>query len=309
MNELLDLRDKLRDTQAAMASLKAAVLADPHAEGLDLMLQSLEQRQQDLETAFRQAAHLEQVEVCSYRLIQERDDILPVAALGDTLKSFQTWLTTLFDAVRSGPKQKARVAADVVEQSTLDFAYAFSGSLGFVFTVPNERLLLGDTDLDRAISAMFAMMRVREQTQLVEFAHTLGVGVIRRMYEWASTQTHYAVSTDIKWRRKEEVRNEILLQAPEASNLCDLINATSDAEGEEINVVGELVGGDLVTLTFHLRFPEAEDMRGRISPKFSYPGELALRRTYKARIFKTTTIHFATDSETISYELLNLEPG
>lgn len=307
MNGLLDLRDKLRDTHAAMARLKDAVIADPEDQGLDLMLQSLERRQEDLETAFRQAANAEQVEVCSYRLIQEHDS-LPVAALGDTLKNFQVWLTTIFDAIRSGPKQRARVAADIVQQSTLDFAYAFSGSSGFVFTVPNERLLIGDSDLDRTISAMFAMMRAKEQKQLVEFAHVLGVSAIRRMYDWASTQNQYGVSTDIKWRRQEDVRNEILIQALEAANLCDLINATSDAEGEEITVVGELVGGDLVTLAFHLRFPEAEDMKGRISPKFSYAGVLALRRTYKATVFKTTTVHFATDSETIAYELLNLEP-
>jgi len=236
------------------------------------------------------------------------EGIFPVAALGDTLKNFQTWLTTIFDAIRTGPKERARPSADMVQQSTLDFGYAFAGSLGFVFTIPNERLLFGGSDLDQAVDVMFRMLHSQKQEELVEFAHLFGVSAVRRMYDWADTHRRYIVSADIKWRRGDAVRNEVLLQAPEAENLCKLIESKNDIEGDVIVVTGQLVGGDTVTNTFHLRFPNSPDMKGHMTQKFSYSGDLVLDRNYEARVLVTKTIYYATDSEDIDYELLELKP-
>ncbi len=158
MSALLDIRDKLRDTHAAIARAEVELSVNRDDEGLGLMLESLVQRQRSLESAFLEAAYRDQVEVCSYRLIKEQDGNFPIAALGDTLKNFQTWLTTIFDAIRTGPKEKARPSADIIQQTTLDFGYGFAGSLGLVFTIPNERLLIGESDLDHAIDAMFRML-------------------------------------------------------------------------------------------------------------------------------------------------------
>ncbi len=95
------------------------------------------------------------------------------------------------------------------------------------------------------------------------------------MYDWANTHARYIVSADIKWRRKENIRKEVLLQSPEAENLCKLISSTNETEGEVITIVGQLVGGDTVTNTFHMRVPDSQDIRGRLSKKFSYSGDLA----------------------------------
>jgi len=237
---------------------------------------------------------------------KEHDETFPISVLGDTLKNFQTWLTTVFDAVRTGPKERARPSAEMVRQTTLDFGYAFAGSLGFVFTIPNERLLLGDTDLDRAVDAMFRMLHSQTQEELGHFAHDFGISAIRRMYDWANTHARYIVSADIKWRRKEEVRKEVLLQAPEADNLCRLIDATNEVENEVTTLIGQLVGADTATNTFHLRFPNSPDIKGNMNQKFSHSGDLTLDRKYTATLLMTKTIRYATDSEDITYELLEL---
>jgi len=308
VSALLEIRDKLRDTHAAVARLESELAADGNDPGLGLMLESLIQRQKSLETAFLEAAYRDQIEVCSYRLIKEQDENFPVAALGDTLKGFQTWLTTIFDAIRTGPKDKARPSADIVQQTALDFGYAFAGSLGLVFTIPNERLLIGESDLDLAVDAMFRMLHSQKQEELAEFAHAYGVSAIRRMYDWAYTHARYAISADIKWKRKEQIRKEVLLQAPEAAYLCRLIESTNEIEGEEITVMGQLVGGDTVTNTFHLKFPNSPDIKGQMSKTFSYSGELILDRNYKATLLETKTIHYSTDSEKIDHILLTLRP-
>ena len=89
------------------------------------------------------------------------------------------------------------------------------------------------------------------------------------MYDWARNNASYLVSTDIKWMRADRIRNKTLVQVPEAARLCELIDATSDVKHEEMNLVGELVGSDAVTRIFHMRFPEGEDIRGRMGADFS----------------------------------------
>jgi hypothetical protein len=307
MSALLEIRDKLRDTHEAVARLETALAENKEDAGLGLMLESLLQRQKSLESAFLDAAYRNQVEVCTYRLIKEQDNF-PVVALGDTLKGFQTWLTTIFDAIRTGPKEKIHPSAETVQQTTLDFGYVFAGSLGLVFTIPNERLLVGETDLDQAIDAMFRMIHSQKQEELAYFAHVYGVSAIRRMYDWANTHARYAISAEIKWRRKEEIRKELLLQVPEAEHLCSLIDSASETEGEEITLIGQLVGGDTATNTFHLKFPDSPDIKGRISEAFSYSGDLILDRNYSANLLVTKTIHYAMDREDVDYWLLGLNP-
>jgi hypothetical protein len=155
MADLVDLRDKLLETHAALARLRVEFpehtpVADQRFE---LTLKSLEHRREKLEASFRKAANVDLVEICDYKLIPERDGTFSISAVGDNLKHFQSWLTVVVDAVRGGPKERSRPGPDVVQQSTLDFAYTYGGSLGFVFTVPNERLLFGASDLDQAIMA------------------------------------------------------------------------------------------------------------------------------------------------------------
>ncbi len=310
MNDLIDIREKLEDTHSAIARIREDLAAEPNDRRLALMLESLEQRRDSLETAFHKIANARQLEVCSYRLIREDDQaFLPIAVVGETLKAFQSWLTVVFDAIKSGPKLRSRPAAEIVQQTTLDFAYTFAGSLGVVFTVPSERDLFHNSELDRSVDGMFQMLRVHTSDELVQFARAYGVSAVRRMYDWANNHSNYAVSVDIKWRRGEKIRNEILVQAPEAAHLCQLIDSTSDVTDEEITVTGKLVGGDTVTRNFHMSFPSADDIKGQMADDFTYVGDLTLEHLYKARILKRKIVRYATEEEDFSYRLLNLEPS
>jgi hypothetical protein len=310
MNDLIDIREKLEDTHSAITRLREDLAAEPNDRRLALMLESLEQRQDSLEATFYKVANVRQLEVCSYRLIRENaQTVFPIAVVGETLKTFQSWLTVVFDAIKNGPKMRSRPAADIVQRTTLDFGYTFPGSLGVVFTVPSERDLFDFSELDRCVDGMFHMLRVHTPEELVRFARSYGVSAVRRMYDWANNHSSYAVSVDIKWRRGEKIRNEIFVQSPEATRLCELIDSTSDVTSEEIAVTGELVGGDTVTRNFHMRFLSAEDIKGQIADNFTYVGNLTLERNYRARILRSKIIRYATEQEDYTYRLLNLEPA
>jgi len=306
MSSLLDIRTKLQETNAAIAKLQESVAADPTDIALGLMLTSLERRQKSLESAFLRYADLEQIDVCSYRLIRDKEDEFPIGALGETLKNFQSWLTNVYAAIKTGAKRSARVAGDIAQQSTLNFAYSYPGSLGFVFTIASERLLVGESDLDKAVDVMFRMLQARSSEELSTYAKNYGVPPIRRMYEWAENHVRFAISADIQWQRKDVLRNRIILQVPEAALLCNLIEAASDVQAEEVSVVGQLVGADVITQKFHIRVPQGGDIEGSLGESFNVSEELVLNRSYSAEIVKRTTIYYATEKELTTYELVRL---
>jgi hypothetical protein len=221
MSDLLDIREKIEDTHAVIAKVRTDLGNEPQDTRSAMLLRSLEKRLESLEMVFRKIANADQIEVCSYRLlIRDSDDAsFPIAAVGDTLRNFQIWLTVIFDAIKTGPKKRSRPAIEVVKETTLDFAYTYPGSLGVVFTIPNQRDLFDTSAIDQSIDVMFKMLHVNTSAQLADFAKAYGVSAIRRMYDWANNHANYNVSADIKWRRGETTKNETLIQSPEAANL------------------------------------------------------------------------------------------
>jgi hypothetical protein len=307
MSDLIDIREKIEDTHAVIAKVRVDLANEPRDDRSAMLLRSLEKRLESLESTFRKIANAGQIEVCSYRLIRDSDDSsFPIAAVGDTLKNFQTWLTVVFDAIETGPKKRSRPSIDVVKETTLDFAYTYPGSLGVVFTVPNQRDLFDKSNIDQAIDAMFKMLQVNRPAELADFAKAYGISAIHRMYDWASNHANYSVSADIKWRRGETIRNEILIQSREAANLCGLIDAASDIESHPLSVTGELVGLDVVTRSFHMRFPDADDIKGQLADSFVYRGE-RLNLHYRVQLTRDTVTHYATEEEKKLDYLVSLE--
>lgn len=307
MTRLLDIREKLQETHAALASVERVAAQSPGDLSLDLTVASLRQRQADLESAFAEAADREFVDVCKYRLISEDQDSYSLSMLTSALGSFQELVTIVYDAIKTGPKIRTRVSADIVEQSTFDFAYSYPGSLGFVLTMPNERLLIGESDLDQAISTVFEMSKSSTTKEVAEFAGDVGVAAIRRLYKWSRCHSAYNVSADIQWDRKEETRAKVLIQPVEMAKLVTIIEQTGEESEEEISVTGELLGLDVGSRNnFRLVFPESEDMTGSISVNFDRSKHYEIHGHYVAIIMRHTKIHYSIEKEEEKLELLSL---
>jgi hypothetical protein len=165
-------------------------------------------------------------------------------ALTDSLRSFQSWLTAVFDAIRSNrPKARARVSAENTVLSTLDFGYSYAGSVGFVFTMPRERILIGERELDRAIAKIFEMIRVGDPEQLAQFARDMGLASVKKMYDWAHVHSQYAIGANIKWQRADDILGDVTFQPEEATRLESMIENTSPETIEIIPLIGLLEGG------------------------------------------------------------------
>ena len=71
------------------------------------------------------------------------------------------------------------------EMGMLDFAYSYSGSLGFVFSVPNDRMLVGESLFDMAMGAFMDLPRVESSESVSIFAKKYGTAPVRLAFQWA----------------------------------------------------------------------------------------------------------------------------
>jgi hypothetical protein len=308
MTALLELRDKLQDTHATIEGMQRAMAAHPDDQGLALTVRSLERRQQTLAQAFRAEANIDHLDVCNYRIMSEESSC-SIAAITHALGSFQDLLSVVFDAFKNGPKIRARLSAEIVSRSTLDFGYAYPGSLGFVLTMPNERLLVGESELDRAIAAIFEMAKAETPQQLAAHVAEVGVAGIRRLYSWSSAHAEYGLSADIKWQRKDHDRAGVIVQKEELARLREIIDQASEEKVEGFEIVGELIGLDVGSgYSFRIAVPGAEDIDGKIAENFDRSQSYVINNRYTARLLKKSKIFYSTEREEEWWELLELAP-
>jgi hypothetical protein len=308
MADLLDILQNLKDTEAALAKVRAVAARHPERRMLTSTIASLQKRHRFLEQRFAAETDRQHLDVCTYRLIPERHDDYSIWALTSALGDFQDALALIYDAIKTGQrKERATWSADVAQETSLNFGYSFSGSLGFVFTVPNERLLLVDSILDMTFRTLFEMVKANSSDDLASYARGLGVAPIRKIYKWATDHVEAGLSAEIMWRRNDQVRAQLLVQQPELARLREVISQTSEETEERIDVRGVLLGGDLTTRAFRFDPESGEDIRGRLADTFQITEELRLGHEYRARFLKRVKKHYSTDKEDVTWLLIGLK--
>lgn len=306
MSELLDTIEKLQDTQAAIRRAEKAVTEHPDLPSVAANLRSLQKRQHKLESVFSEQADTEWFDVCSYRILPEKEDHLTLPSLTSTLGDFQALFTLVYDTLRNGPKQRGRPSVEATAATTFGFGYSFTGSVGFALTLPNERLLVDETDLDRAMRTVFEMAKAESSEQVAVFAKELGAAPIRIMYRWATDHVRSGLSVDINWRREEQVRSSLFIQVPQLENLQHAIAETSDEVEEIFSITGLLVGAHVNSHSFELELEDGSEIRGKMAEGIGLEHTVELPTRYTAQIRKTTQVNYATDVDIVTYYLLSL---
>ena len=307
MSTLLEIAEKLQDTQTALAKLENAIVKYPDEKGLGISLLSLRKRQKDLEGQFAEAANKQWVDVCSYRLFREEDiaERPTLYAFSKTLLDFQSLVTLVYSAIKEDtPRQTTKVGAEALSATTFGFGYTFAGSLGVVLTMPNERLLIGDTDIDKTIETVFELVKTQKTETVAEFAKRLGAAPIRTLYNWVSDQVTCGVASQIEWWRGHKVKTSVLTQLPELATLKQAIEQSSDEKINTFTTRALLVGADTKTRAFHLVMEREAEIRGKMADTIS---AVELPKWYTAKIQKTTRIFYSTEKESVNYVLLSLE--
>jgi hypothetical protein len=205
------------------------------------------------------------------------------------------------------PKDTAHLSSAVIQQSSFDFSYAYSGSVGFVFTMPNDRLLTGETRLDDAMGHLFAMAQCSSADEVKEFAKRVGLAPVRAIYDWANALCASDAGADVKWEKDQETKGSLLLQPAQVRALRDLIALASDLEIDENTFPGILLGFDSQTLTFRLEPQDGGSViRGKIAVDADLPLPVEIPKRYTAQVRTSTRIKYSTEQPEIAHTLLSL---
>ncbi|WP_321472137.1 hypothetical protein [uncultured Paludibaculum sp.] len=256
-----------------------------------------------LEQRFLEEASAQELDVCAYRVFMDESRPL-VSGLAAILGDFQKLFSLTYASVHSKqPRERVRIGIEAATQTSFGFAYTYSGSVGFVLTLPNDQSTLFDTDLDEAMNVVFSMAKSPKPEQIVEYARQYGPGPVRALFNWASHHADHSMGADIEWRRVNEVRASLFIQPPELRELRDAIALTSDVRSTKVEVAGELVGIDVDRRTFHLRV-EKEDYIGLLSDDIRHAVEVP--KHYHAMVEERTITKYSTDEEKTTRILLSL---
>lgn len=306
MSELIDVLGKIQDTVSAIERTERAIINYPDTASLRINLQSLQERQKALEDAFSIISSKERLDICTYRLFTEQDQQIAVKSLSKTLLDFQNLFSVVYDAIKHDrPKERGYVGSESINATTFNFAYTVPGSVGVVLTMPNERLLSGDTLLDQTMKTVFEMANVATSEEVRVFADMLGVAPIWKMYEWAVDQSNAGLGSEIQWSRENKVKARLFKQKPEFEALGNTIQSTSKESEEIVNVIGQLKGADVTNHTFHLEFGK-KHIKGKMSESIGIRDTVELPKPYKATIKIITTVNYATGKVYEEHFLLSL---
>jgi len=309
MTKLAEIQERLLETNAAIGELDKAIANDPKSLSLAATMQSLEKRYQKLEVDFLAEVESLGVDVCAYRVFGDEEQ-LSIKALSSVLGDFQNLVSTVYDAIKTAvPKVRARISAEIAAETEFRFGYTFPGSVGVVLTIPNQRLLIGESYLDESLHVISEMAKVHDSPGVLEYAKRLGPASIRALYRWAYDHAESGLGVDIEWRRQQLIRTRLLAQRPELQKLYQTIGVTSDEKISELTVHADLVGVDVARRSFHLKLDTGEDLRGSLAEDLDINEKqtIELPKRYMVQIRKTEKIHYSTEEEDISYNLLNVE--
>ncbi|HEY3827015.1 MAG TPA: hypothetical protein VGL82_20810 [Bryobacteraceae bacterium] len=308
MNALLDLQDKLRTNTSAIGRLEMALMDHADSPVIQANLRSLRKLQSSLNEEFRMVASEIGVDVCSYRLLEDR----PTArALAKVLAGFQDAFSTVYESLASGKPITTRrqLRPGTVEVTDLRVAYTFPGSFGIVLTVTRDQLLFEDwkTKADEAIGIVFDVARSRSAGEVSRIARQLGRAPVAALYSWAKANVQNKTGADVQWNTAVTKHpNAILVQYPEFEDLSHSIEETGEERLETLQFRGSLVGADTKTRRFHFVTTDDQDIRGKFKDVINESQQARLPSRYVATVEVRTKVNFATGDEDITYDLLKL---
>jgi hypothetical protein len=306
MSKIIEIQEQLWDTQAAIAHIEKAIAADPNSFALRVTARSLLSKQGELESIFYELADQIGVDVCSYRLFY--NNIRPtIYSMTKALGDFQRLFSVVYDSIKNGPKRKAKIGSDILGETSLGFGYAFSGSLGIVLTINNERLLLGETVIDKTVDTIFNMANSNSSEDMHKFVIQHGPPTLNALYQWANDHANSNIGARIEWRKGVEVKADFMVEVKHFEKLREVLIETTEEETIEFSLSGELVGADVSNRTFHIRGDDGYDIKGGFIDAINTEHTVELPKRYRFNLRKMTKRVYATDEEKTLFFLIRVE--
>lgn len=309
MSNLLVTQQKLQRNAAAITRLERELAKDPNSFVKSVVLESTIKIHEQLQADFYELADRESLDVCEYKLFGETNKEVSLRGLASSLLHFQTSISAIFNALKSGPKIRTRLGEDVASATGFGFGYAYTGSVGIVLTINRERMLIDVGTLAETITTFFRLAEVPTREEISEIKGKLGPAPMQAISKWVKAHVNDEIGADITWYHGKETKRLIL----EHSRLCtlqDAIEATPDEVHEDHDkrtVTGRLVGADVVTKQFRFVLDEGKTIKGLLGHEISEIGVYIPNTRYRARVEKISKIKYQGEKGKGAWKLLQLE--
>lgn len=303
MSAIIEIQERIQGTVALLAEYEKAALRPGAPASLRVNIRSLEKLSSQLEQEFHEIAAHEELDVCRYRLLIDRER----PAFGSITRAwgqFQALFSSVYDAVKNGPKKRGRISKHVIAATQFGFAFTFPGSVGVTLTLPTE-----DDDADhlhKAAEVLFEMAKSASVEEVAALVERFGIPPIIQLSRWVNAHVEFRSGADVEWHTKERTTSSVLIQHQEFKRLQDAIETVSAPKEIEQVMPGMLVGANTSRHTFQMILDSGEEISGTFSDAISQEHKVELPKHYQAMIRKTTQIKEATEQEEISYFLVQL---
>lgn len=304
MSKLASIKSQLLKTQEMIAQGEQSLLAYPHRERSIVMnIQSLEKVKRQLEAQFKYEAERSGYDFCNYRLISDNDRY-PITSVMPAVLAFQTFVTTVYDALVRGAKRRFRQGGESSKESAFECGLVYQGSVGFMMAAVNERLLGITSSLDDAIDIVSQMTTASTPEMIGRYATKYGIASVRAMRQWVEAHVDRGLSAEMKWERGGDIRSYFLMQRQELAMLREVIDNTSEFEEHQWKNTGTIVKID----SLHRRFtfvPDGDEngIEGYYTDNVQDAEGILVPSRYEATIIKRIRIRFAYEDDEIEYFL------
>lgn len=310
MSDIQMLFEQLNGLEATIAQASRANEGEPLSPSAKLTISSLERRRDELKEMVAELAAERLVDVCDYRLLPKQLQRYPVKEIGQSLVRWQDAVTSFFASVRDNKARSRAVYSDETEQAaTLNFGYAYQGSLGVVMYIPNDQLLLTETDLDVAVGAIMELVDTEGVAEVRRIADRFGKAAVQSFYAWSKTHTDSDTSAKIKWQRGNDVKLERLVQPQDLSRVQAIIKVADKREESSDAYEGVLVALNVKGQgSFKMAFPDPDmrDISGKFDERFDWQQPHHVPGKYRATLKKIVFTSLWSPDERVEWELMDL---
>jgi hypothetical protein len=297
--------EEARRAFASLERVEAALARTPDDAGLQITHAARLKYARQMQDRLLEVAQVHHVEVCNYRIVPNARQRYRLQDVTASLSGFQNVFSQVYDALKHGKKTRTGFKLDVTRDSSLEFGYSYSGSLGVVLLAPASKTIL-ENNLDEVIKESLRATEISNQADAREIADKLGVAVVKQVFDWSNANLNADFEVDVRWNRSNGRQVGKSINRSDLNRIVTVISDTSDQKTEEFWHIGHLVGINLKTGTFHFVVPDGEDFRGRLDEEFvratTRVGDL-----YRALIRTKVKLTYATSVEERIHTLVTLQ--
>jgi hypothetical protein len=306
MTQLGDIVLDLQDSDATLADLGVLANLEPLDPIIDLNREAIKRRRHDLERELHDLLKRQQLDLIRYKIARSGGGPCPASGVARSIWSFQELLTSVFEAVRSRGNQSPRQSEDSGELSALVFASAERGSVVVSLSIPNERLLLVQSDLDVSLQLVFDVLQIPTSGGLRGIAKRVGFRSTAALYLWAENSVEHGLEISIHWQKTVERGRAASLSLNEALLLKTTIEAAHDDVAETIELDCQLLNLDSLTGTFLLETADGRQITGGLADEFPRSPRPTLNRRYRATLMRVVRQSYATGEQSAAWILHKL---